>query len=62
MNVFYSLNGFEFNDHLPINNQIRAKPFIKLPVFIYHRHRNLSPNMQPAISQLISKNYFINTF
>jgi hypothetical protein len=55
-------NSFDFNDQLPIHENIRAKPFVELDAFIGNRNSGLPFESDPRLLQLMAQAAFINRF
>ncbi len=55
-------NSFDFNDQLPIHENIRAKPFVELDAFIGNRNSGLPFESDPSLLQLMAQAAFINRF
>jgi len=55
-------NSFDFNDQLPIHENIRAKPFVELDALIGNRSSGLPFDRHPHLLQLMAQAAFINRF
>src|SRR6266851_1439650 len=53
-------NSLDFNDHLSVHEDVRAKAFVELDAFVGHRNSGLSLEGDFRLLQLVAEAAFIN--